>query len=595
MLAELKDGEIWITSSYAERHLIQQLPGVRFDRKAEQWHVPVTWVTCLTMRALFGTALRLGPALKAWALPEKYDEQHLQDLSVAMDAPQKGHDKRLFNYQRAGADFLFFNQRGLLGDEPGLGKTAQVIAAVKAMSDAGMKVFPLLVVCPNSLKRTWQDEFATWWPGTAVQVVDGSAPARRRQLASTSASVHAVNWESVRLHSSVSAYGSIRLKACAKCGGLKNPREDEQHKGAVPEAQCEKHPRELNLHGYKTVIVDEAHRMKDPNAKQTRAVWSVLHGADYRFCLTGTPIADNVGDLWSLLHGIDPAAFPVRSKFLDAFATTQLNFFGGYEVLGLKPERSDVFHRILDLYMRRVPKELALPQLPPKLPPVYRRVKMRPAQAKQYKQMRDGMLTLLSDGTPLSADSNITQMTRLRQFACATGACENGSVRLADPSCKVDDLLEYLEDNPKPLVVAAVSSQLIMLAAKRISKDTKLKYGLITGKQTIDERHAAMKAFQDGKTDLILMTIGAGGEGLTLTRADTMYFMERSYSLLANKQAEDRVYRIGSERHSSVSVVTCITEGTIEDSRELLLSVKEDRFEEVVRDRDRMKRILSGE
>lgn len=594
MLAELEDGRIWFSSNYSERGLVRSLPGSKYDRKREQWYVEATWVACLTMRALFGTSLEIGAALEEWAWGESCREEELRRLVGALDFNGAAYDPRLFGYQKAGAEYLAFSKHAILGDEPGLGKTAQAISALKAMHESGEDIFPILIICPNSIKRTWQDEFRIWWPdGPELQVVNGSAANRRKQLAADVG--HIINWESVRLHSRIAGYGSIRLKACGKCGGQENPRPGEEYKAEVSEAKCELHSRELQANEYKTVIVDEAHRMKDPNAKQSRAVWSVLHSAKYLYALTGTPIADNVGDIWSILHGIDPKAFPVRSKFLDTFATTRLNFFGGYEVLGLKPETKEVFHRILDSYLRRTPKSIALPQLPPRLPVQYRYVEMGPKQAKQYKQMRDGMLTLLDSGKPLAAADQLAKFTRLRQFALATGTeGPDGKVMLVDPSCKVDDLAEFVKDNPKPLVVAAEYRMPIDLAYKRLT-EMGVKCGLITGAQTLDERHVTCQEFQAGRLDVVLMTMKAGGVGLTLTAADTIYFLERSASRLVNSQAEDRVYRIGSEVHDAVRTVICLTEGTIEDNREYQLAVKEGRFEEVIQDRERAKRMLRNE
>lgn len=594
MLAELEDdGRIWFVSNFAERSLVRSLPGATFSRTREQWSVNATWTACLTMRALFGDILQLGPELVKWARQQRYNQEYIRELGNALEAEPVDYylDPRLFDYQRAGVAYLTAAEYAILGDEPGLGKTAQAIAAVKALHDCGKDVFPVLVICPNSMKRTWEDEFKLWWPdGPDAAVIHGSAVHRRKQLA-TDARIHVINWESVRLHSSTAGYGSIRLKACASCGGQENPREDEEYKAAVTEAKCEKHPRELNLNGYTTVIVDEAHRMKDPHAKQTRAVWSVLHSAEYRYALTGTPIADNVGDLWSILHGIDSAAFPVRSKFLDSFATTRLNFFGGYEVLGLQPARASTFHDILDLYLRRTPKSIALPQLPPKLPVQYRYAEMSPKQAKQYKQMKEGFITLLDSGEPLAAGDGLTQFTRLRQAACATlTKGDDDKVQLIDPSCKVDDLAEYIDDNPGQIVVAAKYRQVIELAHKRLT-DKGLKCGLITGKQTLDERQVTVRDFQDGKLDVVLMTMAAGGVGITLTAADTIYFLERG-STLENTQAEDRVYRIGSERHSAIHVIVSVTQDTIEDNKEYQLAEQSGRLEEIVQDKERVRRML---
>lgn len=596
MLAELDGGDIWVQCSYAENKLVSQVPGMRFHRGKDMWHIPATWVACLTMRSLYGSALTLGPKLKEWGYEQAHREQNLLRLGTLMNLPDEVdiYDHRLFGYQKAGAEFLADTGRAILGDEPGLGKTAQVISALKAQHEAGIEVFPALVIVPNSLKKNWEKEFAIWWPDFPgeVQVVNGSATKRRKQLES-GALVDIINWESVRLHSKVDGYGSIRLKACAKCGGLENPRPDEEYKKAVKDSQCERHPRELNLKGYRTVIADEAHRAKSQDAKQSRAVWAVMKDAKYRFLMTGTPIADNIGDLWSLLHAIDPLAFPVRSKFLDVFAETRLNFFGGFEILGLNPRHADTFRRILASYMRRTPKKLALPQLPPKLEPQYRYVQMKPQQAKQYKQMRDGMLTLLDGDFPLTADSAVTQFARLRQFASATGTWdeESGRVRLAEPSSKIDDLVEFMQDEQIPLVIAADSKQLIKLAGKRLEAE-KFRVGYITGDESIDERDVAVRDFQEGKLDAVLATMKAGGVGITLTRADTIYFLERSASNIENKQMEDRVHRIGSEAHAAIRVIICLAEDTIETNREYDLYVKEERAEEVIQDKERIRRML---
>lgn len=596
MKAELRDdGRIWFESNYAERSLVRSLPGARYDRAAEQWSVEATWTACLTMRSLFGSGLQIGLQLESWAWSQLQLEKNTQELNNSLEYHGGEYDPRLFGYQQAGAEFMAQKRAVILGDEPGLGKTAQSISAVKRLHDAEEIVFPLLIIAPNSMKRTWLAELQQWWPegAASVTLIGGSAAQRRKQLADNSL-VHIINWESVRLHSRTAGYGSIRLKACADCGGIESPREDEEYKAAVSEAKCEKHERELNRNGYRTVIADEAHRMANPNAKQTRSTWSVVQSAEYRFLLTGTPVGDNVADIWSLLHALDKESFPVRSKFLDVFARTQLNFFGGYEVLGLNPRHAPVFGRVLSGYLRRTPKSLALPQLPPKLPVQYRYAEMSPRQAKQYKQMKDGFLTLLASGKPVAASYPITQVTLLRQIACAmVTEGPEGKIALTEPSCKVDDLVEFVSDNPGQLVVAAKSRLIMELAERRLTA-AGLRCGMITGGQTLDERHVACQDFQAGKLDIVLMTMQAGGVGITLTAADTMYFLERGSSV-ENKQAEDRVHRIGSEIHDAVRIVSCVTAGTLEDNKFFQLALQDGRIEEVIQDAARLERMLSND
>jgi SNF2 family DNA or RNA helicase len=500
---------------------------------------------------------------------------------------------KLLGFQRSGVAFLVKSRRALLADPPGTGKTAQLIRTMQVLQELGENPFPALVVCPNSLKlSTWARELSTWAPELSYQVVDGNATKRRKQL-DADAQVFVLNWEAVRLHSRLAGYGTISL------------------------TEKEKEPKELNQLGLRTVILDEAHKAANPTAAQTRAVWAVLHGAEFRYLASGTPIPNHVGDLWSLLHGIDEVWFPAKTKYLDYFADVSLNSFGALEVHGLKPEHRDEFFRIVDPIMRRIPKEAALPHLPPVLPVQVRHTVMTARQKKAYDEMERDMIAQLDD--LLVAPNFISKFTRLKQFASAAGVTEPGvkrerqevwengqlvekvieipvvNLRLTGPSCKVDDLVELLDEmgEDEPLVVAAVSRQLIELASDRLTK-LKIPHGLITGAQSQYERDQAVQRFQNGQIRVVMLTIGAGAEGITLTRSRTMLFMQESDSEIQNQQARDRVHRIGSERHDAIRIIKQITPGTVEERQEELLTTKKIRMDEVIRDPETLAQLLGA-
>lgn len=500
---------------------------------------------------------------------------------------------KLLGFQRSGVAFLVKSRRALLADPPGTGKTAQLIRTLQVLQEMGETPFPALVVCPNSLKlSTWARELSTWAPEITYQVVDGNAAQRRKQLAS-GASVMILNWEAVRLHSRLAGYGTIAL------------------------SDKDKEPKELNKLGLRTVILDEAHKGKDPNAAQTRAVWAVLHGAEFRYLASGTPVAENIGDLWSLGHGLEPAWFPAKTRYLDRYAETSLNTFGGLEIHGIRPDTRDEFFKIVDPLMRRIPKEAALPQLPPVLPIQIRHTVMGAKQKKAYDEMERDMIAQLND--LLVAANPLSQLIRLGQFASAHAEVVPGTrrekqqvrrdgelfeemvevatadLRLTNPSAKVDDLVDLLEElgPDEPLVVAAVSRQLIELAAERLKKQ-KISFGLITGAQSQYERDQAVQLFQKGAIRVVMLTLGAGAEGITLTRARTMLFMQTPYSNVQYLQARDRIHRIGSERHDAIRIIEQITPGTIEERRQEILLTKQMRMEEVVRDRETLAKLLGA-
>jgi SNF2 family DNA or RNA helicase len=556
------------------------------------WSVPASWATCLALRSTFKNDLVIGPRLTEWAGNELANRitpaNELRDLETLEDPLNED----LFPHQRAGVKFLATARRALLADEPGLGKTAQAIRALKQLQDNGEQVFPALIVCPNTLKKNWKREFDKWWPGLDIQIIKGSATQRRKQF-DEPAQVFIINWESLRGHSRLAPYGSVALARCTECGG---------HDEKVTENRCEVHKRELNGINFKAVIADEIHRSKEPKSKQSRALWAATGDADIRYALTGTPIANNVLDLWSILHWISPEEWPSKTRWIDRMVNTMINAFGGMMVLGVKPHMEPEFYAALNPRMRRMLKAKVLPWLP-EMMFERRDVEMSTKQKKAYEQMRDMMIAELEGGEALTAPSVLTQTIRLLQFASSYAEIaaneETGEIKavLADPSCKVDALMDDIKSGDfgnDSVAVCAVSRQLIYLLSAALTKE-KIEHGLITGAQSEDERQQAVDDFQAGKIKWILFTAQAGGVGITLTAARRLIMLQRPWSLVDHRQALDRVHRIGSEIHDSIIVTDYVTEGTIEERVIQVLETKADNFEQIVRDKDKLLTLLKDD
>jgi len=589
---DITTGEhIIINAESRFKELCKSLPGAAWDAKASVWRIPLSWAGCLALRSTFRSELEIGPRLSAWAANEKAVRIDPSNQLRDVDISDTG-DLDLFPHQRAGVEFLVTAKRALLADEPGLGKTAQAIRALKKMHDNGEDIFPVLIVCPNTLKRNWEREFDKWWPGVNVTVINGTATQRRAQFDQQS-DVIIINWESLRTHSRLSSYGSMSLARCVDCKG---------HDSRITPARCEVHPRELNNIEFKAVIADEIHRSKDPKSKQTRALWSATGDADIRFALTGTPIANNVVDLWPILHWLSPKEWPSKSKWIDRMVDTMINAFGGMIVLGVKAHMEEEFYAAINPRMRRMLKSRVLPWLPEVITE-RRDVEMGTKQQKAYKQMLEHMITLLEreEGTVESvvAPNPLTQTLRLLQFASSYAEIsvdETGEERLflSDPSCKIDALMDDIKNGDfgdDSVAVCAVSRQLIDLLSARLTKEG-IEHGLITGAQDADERQKSIDDFQSGRTKWILFTAQAGGVGVTLTAARRLVMLQRPWSLVDHKQALDRVHRIGSEIHDSVIITDYVTEGTIEERVIQVLETKADNFEQIVRDKSKLLDLL---
>lgn len=570
---------------FRDKELINSLPGAKYDVHEHRWLAPLTWATCVGMRGIFDDRLIVGDKLAQWAWNEY--ESRIKPAIELRQAWDADGDEKLYPFQRAGVQFLAYARRALLCDEMGTGKTIQAIRTLAELTSRGENVFPAIVVAPNNMVLTWKKEIETWWPGLIVHTVKGSATARRKILEQPG-HVFVMNWEGVRSHSRLSGYGSIRLKRCVKCDSTL---------ADVPsnsQSRCENCKKELNKIPWRTVIADEAHRMKDPKAKQTRAVWALrTDETKFVYCLTGTAVANAPHDLWPALHLISKHEFPSRQKYIDRYCLLSYNPFGPMKVIGLKEDVKDEFFTVIDPRMRRMPKAAVLPFLPKKTYST-RYVEMSTKQQRAYKQMEDGLVAALDQGITVAANP-LVQLTRLSQFASAYAEVdENGDARLSMPSNKVDTLVELLDElGDEPVVVFAQSRQLIELAAAKL-KSMEISYGMIVGGQTADEREWNKTEFQDGRFRAILCTIAAGGIGITLTRAGTAIFLQRSWSMVDNSQAEDRVHRIGSEIHDKIEIIDIVSIGTVEERQRVVLEGKLDRLEEVMRDRETLMRVLGA-
>ncbi len=552
--AELANDRIEFTAPATARDLLLSIPGCRFGAKDRVWHAPLAWSTCMAARGVFGDSLTVGPGLDEWGHRENATRREVDHAKRAGAVPCEG----LREYQHRGASFLNTAERAVLADEPGTGKTIQAIAALK-IYDNGL---PALVVCPTTMRHTWAAELAKWAAELSVSVVAGTKQQRIKALR-PGADVYVIGWEAAKLHTRICGYGSIKL------------------------SEDDRRPGELNDLGIQTVILDEAHRAKNPESKQTRAAWFLCWGARYRWALTGTPLTQGPGDMWSILHAIDPESAPVRSTWVDRYCDTSINWFGVLEIGGLKQTTRDELFSWLDPLMLRRSKAEVLPELPPKTYST-RWVELAGGQAIAYKAMHKTMMT----GRLVAVDP-LVQLTRLVQLAAATPVVDDdGKVTaLRMPSSKVSALLEMVEDAAgEPMVVFAQSRLLIELCCRELCK-AGVQHKVITGTVSAKDRDAAVAGFQGGDYPVMLCTIGAGGEGITLHRASTAVFLQRSFSLAANLQADDRIHRIGQVAEA-VNIIDIVTLGTVEERVHAIAAKKEGGLQEFCRDPHWFARLL---
>lgn len=592
-----------VRPSFLYNTTFKALPGLRYDKKSKSdWIAPLSWSSALMLRATFGEDIEWTEDLNNWLFELR--ETKIDPGFDLRDTTEADLDSDEFDflrdYQKAGVKYLSTMKTALLCDGMGAGKTFSAGASVRYLHEVmGEETLPLLIVCPNSTKRSWKKDLSRIWPGIDIQVVSGTA-AKKRKILESGADVYIINWEGLKGFSKLAPYGSVALKRCPECGG-----EDAK----VKPAQCHVHEKELNKIPFKAIIADEIHRAKDGKSQTTRALRAIAQssGAEIRFGLSGTPMGNNYDDLWSPLNFILPESYPSKTKYIDYYLDTSYDLWGGLNIVGIKKDKEDEFFLGLDPYMRRMPKELILSELPEKTYET-RYVEMTAKQSKAYKQMQEGMIAELEGGVTI-ATTPLVKMNRLLQLASAYGEVqqiesvdpETGEMKikekviLNDTSCKLDAFMDDLPDfEGESVAVFSASKQIINLLSARMEKK-KIPHGLITGDQDIDERQFYMDKFQSGDIKFILLTTGAGGTGITLTEGSTAVYLTRPFSMIESSQSEDRVHRIGSEKHDRVRYIDYVTEGTVDEDVIPALQEKDDRLESVLRDKELLRKLIKGE
>lgn len=587
---------------------IKRVPGSTYLNKYRKFSLPLTWASCVIMRAMFRDSLIISPKLAQWSRDERQNRidpalvYRTATEAKAIRFFQEGLESRkhmLYDFQEAGVAFMANSRYVLNGDEMRVGKSPQSIMTLRYLREhEKQEVFPTLVVCPPNVKRVWKEHFEMFWPeARVVAPKSGLAAAEKaiKEVKDGNADVLVIHYEVLALLSNLEGYGGAgKLKPCVKCAELvKDEKTGELVPNKVPESKCQIHPKALNGVDWQSIIADEAHRIGEASALMTRALKKLSRKSPVRLALTGTPPEDP-DRLWSVMNFVSPQEYPSKGKFRQMFAHVVINPWSGFEeTAGWRSETKPLFEKFFFPRFIRRPKAAVHGNFVEAIHEV-RYPEMSPKQATAYKALQQTMIAELDNGI-FWTDSPLVKIARLRQLASAYGEVvleedEEGvekivGMRLSEPSSKLDALDELLEElGNEPAVIMAEQAQLIELAAIRIGDRT----SKIIGGQSDSARNRAIDDFQQGRVQYVLATTSAGGEGISLNRADTLIFLQRPWSLSASAQAEARIYKEGT----AGLIIDIITPDTIDEKVLRTLSEKGDKLEDLVKDADTVREWL---
>lgn len=403
-----------------------------------------------------------------------------------------------YEYQREGILFGLERHRLLIGDEPGLGKTLQSIGIVDTAS-----AYPCLVICPSSLKINWQREFEKFTDKKALVLDNATRTSWPYFLGMGMFHVAIVNYESLK------KFFVWDIK-----GGKTFTLKDVVFN------------RDINI--FKSVIMDESHRLKDPTAQQTMFTRGIVEGKEWRILLSGTPVVNHAQDLVAQLAimGRLLSDFGGRGKFLADY--------------GENENLSELSDKLYDTCMIRREKAKVLTQLPDKTrTDLYVEISNRD----EYDLAAADLAAYLREYTECT-DREIRRKMRMEalvKFMTLRSLASKGKVKQA-----TDFIRNYLA-NGKPLIVFCSLKEIVKALQKQFPDAVR-----VTGDDSLAEKQAAVDAFQSGEAQLIICSIKAAGVGLTLTASSNVAFVEFPWTYADCCQCEDRAHRIGQKNN-----VTC--------------------------------------
>ena len=420
-------------------------------------------------------------------------------------------------YQRRGHAWLTTRLSGgiggILADDMGLGKTVQILSAVAALRAHAGESSPVLVVVPTSVVGVWIDQARTFTPALEVRAVKETATRRGTTIREEveNADIVVTSYTLARLESE--QWSQVRL------GGL---------------------------------VIDEAQAVKNPRTATYRALRDL--DAPWKLAVSGTPIENSLSDLWSLLSLTCPGLLPPWETFQRQVRRPIEN--------GSDPAMLARLSAYVAPFVLRRTKEEVAPDLPDKIVDVVR-VDLGKEHRHIYDQFlareRARILDLLRD-VDANRMSVLASITRLRQLALDPALVEESYAHVG--SAKIEYLADRLDEIVPLGHQALVFSQFTSFLERIRHMLERRGISVVQLDGSTRGRAEVIEKFRSGQAQVFLISLKAGGSGLTLTEADYVYVMDPWWNPAAEEQAIDRAHRIGQTK--KVNVYRMVATDTIE-------------------------------
>ncbi len=450
--------------------------------------------------------------------------------------PPAGLKADLRAYQQRGLSWLaYLEQNGLngcLADDMGLGKTLQMIALLLREGKGGSIAAPTLLIAPTSVMGNWQKEIQRFAPALSCFIHHG--PNRL-----TDADAFAEQCRQVRLVITSYALG----------------RRDQALLKSI---------------SWRRIVLDEAQNIKNPNAAQTKAILKLQ--AQHRWVLTGTPVENRLQDLWSLFHFLHPGYLGRRTEFRKRFEVPIQR--------ENDPLRMSVLKRLVEPFiLRRLKTDKRIIRDLPEKVENRQYCQLSKEQASLYEAVVEDVKKQLEGTEGIQRNGlMLGTLTKLKQI------CNHPAQFLQDDSPFTPERSHKMERFVAMLEEVLLEGDSLLVFSQFTDVCEKIDHHLRTvfrcpthyihGGTSRTRRDRMIAEFQDPETppSAFVLSLKAGGVGITLTKANHVFHFDRWWNPAVEDQATDRAFRIGQEKR--VMVHKFITSGTLEERIDQMIEDK---------------------
>lgn len=511
-----EDYSLFVSFAYNQRIVdtIKSYPTRYWNKDSKEWEIPLKKLTDLL------NDLRDFD----FDLTGKYVSLEKKQAKAPKDFKFK---TKPFEHQIDGFNYGLNNDRWLLGDEQGLGKTKQVIDVAVAKKLAKGYKHCLIICGVNGLKWNWYNEVLTH--SDEKPYILGQ---RTRRNGTIVVGGNADKFEDVRNLDRIDAYFIITNVETLRYADITTELSKLCKSGNIG-----------------MIAADECHKMKNPSSQQGKAFLKLQ--AETMIAMTGTPLMNNPLDLFIILKwlGYEKHAFYAFRKHYCV-----MGGFGGYEIVGYR-NLDELQEQLNDIMLRRLKADVL--DLPEKTY-IDEYVEMTAKQAVIYKEVTAEIKSNI-DNIKM-ANNPLAELIRMRQATGYTGILSS----TIQESAKLDRMEELIADaveNGNKVVVFSNWTQMTTPIAKRLSK---YNPAVITGEINTDTRQQMIDKFQNNNScKVIVGTIGAMGTGLTLTAGTVEIFLDHPWNRALYDQAVDRCHRIG--QRNNVTIYNLLCKDTIDE------------------------------